>query len=461
VEPREKILFEILYQLKENLLDKWYPKVLDYDDGGFYSNLTHDFELEKNQDKMIVTQARHIWTLSKAAAIYNEENYHVYASHGFNFLKQKMWDSNYGGFFQIRDKYGNQSDAEGWFNEKRVYGNAYGLFGLSALYKLTKKKDVIEFALEVFKWIEDSAHDKNMKGYFQFFKENNEVFGKDSDYQTNASDAIEVGFKDQNSSIHLLEAFTEFYSVYKDPLIKERLNEMLQLIRDKITTEKGYLQLFFDHDWKPVSFKDSPEELRKANYRLDHVSFGHDYETAFLMLEASHALGIENDLVTLRTAKKMVDHALDNGWDKKNGGFFDEGYYFAGDDKCSIIKETKTWWSQAEAMNIFLLMSKIFTEEEKYYQTFKNVWEYITKFLIDHDHGDWYWGGIDKEPHHKSSPKGEIWKGTYHNGRALMNCAVMLADENSEISRINKGFSKRRSEMIEFIDHWKKIAEKL
>jgi hypothetical protein len=51
------------------------------------------------------------------------------------------------------------------------------------------------------------------------------------------------------------------------------------------------------------------------------VSFGHDYETAFLMLEASHILNIADDYETLKTAKKMVDHALDNGWDEKDGGF--------------------------------------------------------------------------------------------------------------------------------------------
>jgi mannobiose 2-epimerase len=32
-----------------------------------------------------------------------------------------------------------------------------------------------------------------------------------------------------------------------------------------------------------------PQEIREKNYGLDHVSFGHDYETAFLMLEASIA----------------------------------------------------------------------------------------------------------------------------------------------------------------------------
>ena len=61
--------------------------------------------------------------------------------------------------------------------------------------------------------------------------------------------------------------------------------------------QQGYLQLFFHNDWTPVSFRDSSKEEREANFRLDHVSFGHDYETAFLMLEASYALQVTNDLL--------------------------------------------------------------------------------------------------------------------------------------------------------------------
>ena len=51
------------------------------------------------------------------------------------------------------------------------------------------------------------------------------------------------------------------------------------------------LQLFFMADWEPLSFRDSSEAVRKANYNLDHVSVGHDIETAYLMKEASEVIG--------------------------------------------------------------------------------------------------------------------------------------------------------------------------
>ena len=71
----------------------------------------------------------------------------------------------------------------------------------------------------------------------------------------------DLGYKDQNSSIHLLEALTELYQVWPDPLVKERLAELLYLVRDKITNSKGDLALFFQPDWTPVSFRDSSEAI--------------------------------------------------------------------------------------------------------------------------------------------------------------------------------------------------------
>ncbi len=454
------ILNEMFYHFTTNFINKWYPKVIDFEYGGYFTNLTYDFELTSRQEKMIVTQARHIWTLSKIAEFTGDKVFTDYASHGFNFLKNKMWDHKNGGFYQIKSREGNFCDIEGWRDEKRIYGNAYGLLGLSAFYKLTRYDTVLDFTQKVFEWIDKYGHDEKSKGYFQFLTEDCKVFNKQSEYHSIATDSIEVGYKDQNSSIHLLEAFTELYNINKNEIVRKRLQEMLCLVRDVITNDKGYLQLFFNNEWEPVSYRNAPKEIREENYQLDHVSFGHDYETAYLLLEASFALGIENDVKTLAVAKKMVDHALKNGWDHNNGGFYDGGYYF-NEDKCEIIKETKNWWAQAEALNIFLIMSKIFPDETKYIETFIKEWEYVKKFSIDSEYGGWYWGGLDKEPFYKTDQKGSIWKGTYHNGRALMNCITILSNYNFEVYNNNKTFREKKAEINRFINHWKEISKML
>jgi mannobiose 2-epimerase len=448
MENQEK-LKEIYYHLLcDGLLRKWYPLVIDRECGGYFTNVTSEWTLVPEQEKMIVGQARHIWSTTRAAAFLSDRSeFEDYARHGFYFLRDVMWDRQYGGFFQIRGRSGGWSDVKGWRDEKRAYGNAFAVFALAALYGLGHDPEVLEFAKAAFCWIEDHAYDPRFKGYFQFLTREGKTFDKSGDYKSVASDNNEIGFKDQNSSIHLLEAYTELYRLWRDPTLREQLLSLLILIRDTMVTERGYLQLFFLPDWSPVSFKESSAEVRERNFGLDHVSVGHDYETAFLMLEASHVLGIENDKRTLTVARKLLDHALMSGWDNELGGFYEGGYYFKGEDRCTIIQPTKNWWAQAEALNVLLLFSRIFPESA--YETyFMREWEYVNKYIIDREKGDWFEGGLDKQPQFRNGPKSHIWKCTYHTTRALTNCITMLGG----------GTEKSRMEMEEFVGHWRKTA---
>lgn len=453
------ILKKMSEYIGANLLDKWFPLAVDKENGGYYTDISHDWKIAPVQHKMIVTQARYVWTASKAAIMFGNEVYADAARHGFDFLRNSMWDPKYGGFYQMRDLRGKVCDYLGFFDEKRTYGNAFGIYGLAALYELTTDKRVLDFAQQAFRWVEEHAHDQEGNGYFQFIGPDGNPFDRSSGYKTKAYDNVELGYKDQNSSIHLLEAYTELYGVWHDPLLKERLSALLSLVRDVITTDKGYMNLFFHIDWTPLSFREAPKDVREKNCRLDHVSFGHDYETAFLMMEASYVLGVEEDAATLSTAKKMIDHAIANGWDNERGGFFDAGYYLPGEDKCTIIQPTKNWWAQAEALNILLLMCRIFPENRTYPAYFTKQWEYVDQYLLDHEYGDWFEGGLDKEPNFRNGPKGHIWKCNYHTGRAMMNCIKMLAPD--DFFPTNKSFKKGRDESERFIDYWRKTAEKL
>ncbi len=436
--------------LTAGIVRRWYPLVIDKECGGYFTNVNYDWTLPPEQEKMIVTQARHVWTLSKLASFLEaKEKYEGMAMHGYGFLKNHMWDAEFGGFYQIRNRIGGMSDARMWRDEKRAYGCAFAIYGLAALAHQTGDPEVLEFAKQGFHWIEEHSFDPKAGGYFEFLTREGKAFDRNSSYKTNAADANELGFKDQNSSIHLLEAYTELYNVWKSPEVRTQLEGLLRLIRDTMVAKEGYLRLFFNPDWTPVSFRDATEEKRKANFGLDHVSFGHDYETAFLMLEASHALGIENDVATLSTAKNMLDHALRYGFDESAGGFYDGGYYLKGETECTVVLSSKNWWAQAEGLNALLLFSKIFPGEKKYEEYFLKQWNYVKTYIIDPENGDWFEGGIDKEPHFKTGPKSHIWKCTYHTGRALMNCIDLLEERKS---------SSREKEILHLVEWWKKVA---
>jgi mannobiose 2-epimerase len=47
-----------------NLLGNFYPRIVDTVHGGYWTNYENDWTMSENQDKMLVTQARGLWTAS-------------------------------------------------------------------------------------------------------------------------------------------------------------------------------------------------------------------------------------------------------------------------------------------------------------------------------------------------------------------------------------------------------------
>jgi mannobiose 2-epimerase len=418
---RHVLAHAIEKSIDTEMLAPWYPQAVDKKYGGFFSTYTFDWKRSGSQDKMIVTQARHTWVNAKASLLHPETTYFKTSTiHGFKFLKDVMWDKTYGGFYTLVDRKGNVKSDNA---EKMAYGNAFAIYALAACYEATGDTAALYLAQKAFRWLEKHSHDPIHKGYYQHLHRNGTPMVRPFGIVSTA----DLGYKDQNTSIHLLEAFTELYHVWPNEMLRERLAEMLALIRDTITTKKGYMVLFFKPDWTPVTFRDSSRRSIEKHHNLDHVSFGHDVETAYLLLEASHTLGVKHDTTTLNVAKRMMDHALHTGWDKTNGGFYDEGYYFNNTEGLSITRDSKNWWTQAEGLNALLIMADLFPDDEqRYFEKFKMLWNYVDVYLIDHKYGDWYAGGLDKEPHQKTALKGHTWKACYHQFRALSNSVQQL-----------------------------------
>ena len=409
---------EIKIELETGILDKWYPAIIDYESDGYLSNLAADFSNLESQNKMIVTQARHLWVTAQVAKRRNSDQYMKYAAHGYNFLL-KMWDQQFGGFYQDVDRDGNPlSEA------KTAYGNAFAIYGLSAYFDTSNDSSALRLAIDTFYWLERHSHDPDFGGYFQVLSRRGEVVPK----LTEADSFSPAGYKDQNSSIHLLEAFTSLYHVWPDSVLKERLSEMYRLVKDVMINDRHHLDLFFEPDWTPVSFYGKDSFSIMKNYAMDHVSFGHDIETAFLLLEAAEALNFPVDYVLKDELRKVVEHAL-LGLDSKNGGLYDAGYYFDRSKPISIIKDSKAWWAQAEALNTLLIFHQYYPVAG-YDQHFEEMWAYIKKYVIDPENGGWYINGIDTRPEARQAPKASIWKSTYHNYRALANCLDILTERS-------------------------------
>ena len=136
---------ELSYEFEEatkDLLRTWYPRVMDEEYGGYISDFDADWEADGPQRKMIVTQARHVWTASQAAMRYPDESMFIdVARHGVEYLRNTMWDEENGGFYTLVSQQG-EPILQGGNALKTAYGNAFGIYGLAAYVKASEDPDV-------------------------------------------------------------------------------------------------------------------------------------------------------------------------------------------------------------------------------------------------------------------------------------------------------------------------------
>jgi len=419
--PRPFTAETLRSSLQKDLVAPWYPRAVDSLHGGFLSDFGPGWTPDGPQNKFIVTQARHVWTAARLHRAHPRPDsmYLRVARHGIEFLRDTMWDERHGGFHSLVSREGTVRAGDGPFTaSKTAYGHAFAIYGLAEYARASGDSTVLQFAQRAFRWLNAHAYDSQHGGYFRHLRPEGTPYRDGYDADTPP--------KNQNSTIHLLEAFTTLYDVAPEtPQLRARLAELLAITRDTMTARRGTLHLFFRRDWSPISYRDSAMAVREAHLDRDHVSFGHDVETAFLMLDAAEALG-RDPAPTLEVGKRMVDHALRHGWDETNGGVYDAGLV-VGPDSVRILRRTKAWWAQAEALHSLVLMDHHFPNATPEYGARAAAqWRYIDRYLIDHERGGWYRQGLDTAPDARSAPKGDVWKGAYHTVRALLETATLL-----------------------------------
>jgi cellobiose epimerase len=395
--------------LRRDVLGVWFPRTVDHEHGGFYSGFARDWQPTKSQGKFSVFQGRMTWIASQIVMRRPDlkEQYLPIVQHGVDFLNNVLWDKQYGGFFWGVDDNGQITPF--YSDGKELYGISFGLYGAAAAYQATHDPKALELAQKTFRWIDEHAHDAKNGGYLEWLTRDGKVVEGNPESVTIQSVPLAhfpIGYKSMNTHIHLLESFTQLYEVWKDDTLRQRLEELLALNRDKICVQPGVMNLYFTNDWRPIP---------------DHDSYGHDVETAYLMLEAEDVLGHGHDPRTEHMAKQLVDHALANGWDETYGGFFQDGTTFGKPD--SRLKE---WWVQMEGLNSLLLMhEKYGRETDVYFKAFQLQWRFIRDYQIDAQfHGVYQMIGPDGVP--TEANKGQIWKAAYHDGRALLNVTDRL-----------------------------------
>jgi len=102
----------------------------------------------------------------------------------------------------------------------------------------------------------------------------------------------------------------------------------------------------------------------------------------------------------------------------------DGGLLYEGTRK-ELIDTDKHWWPQAEAVVGFLNAYEL-SGRDYFLKASQNSWEFIEKYIVDHQRGEWYWkvsrDGTPSNDKYKVDP----WKCPYHNSRTCFEVMERL-----------------------------------
>lgn len=384
--------------LYSNIVDFWYPRTLDKANGGYTINAGPKGEPKGPGTKGIVTQARMVWFYARLARSgYRKEEMLTAADHGFRFLRDRMWDRQHGGFYWEVDATGAQRIKP----KKHLYGQAFALYALSELYLASGRGEVLSLANRLFDVLEKKAHDAKYGGYVESFKED---WTPDNEPGYMGDSSLKL----MNTHLHLMEAMTWYVRASQSHPAFSRLRELIDIETNAVVrknlpacTDK------YNADWTPRL--DTPQYAR--------VSYGHDLENVWLIMDAAEAMG-EPVQPFVDLFRELWRNSLQYGYDKDNGGFYDSGPIGKPADR-----KEKVWWVQSEALVSALRMWKV-TGDPKYWDVFEKTWNFVDRRQIDWTNGEWHATVLPDLT--TRGDKANIWKAAYHNGRATIECLQFL-----------------------------------
>jgi mannobiose 2-epimerase len=386
--------------LTENITPFWYDKSLDRVNGGYTISFDAQGRLKEPVTKMIVTQARQVWLFSRLARAGYSRTKHLEAAElGYRFLKDKMWDPVNGGFYWEVDATGNQKIRP----NKHLYGQSFALYAISEYALASDSQEALDFAVEFFNLLEEKSHDVIHGGYVESFTPDwTPLPAGQSSYM-----GAPAEMKLMNTHLHLLEAITTFYRASGLPLAQERLLELIQIESNTVVRKDlGACTDKYGQDWKP---------RLDGNYAT--VSYGHDIENVWLLMDACDAVGVQHSLF-MDLYNTLFAYSLQYGYDERHGGFFYTGKFRAPADDRS-----KSWWVQAEVIVCALRMYNA-TKDPKYLSVFETTFNLIENTMVDWEVGEWH--ATVTAQGKAQGDKANAWKAGYHNGRAMIECLQIL-----------------------------------
>ena len=384
----KKLKKELNVELK-NILSYWIENTIDKEFGGFLGKRDHFNKVVEKASKGVILNTRILWSFSAATNHLKTNTYKDVCDRSFKYLKDFFNDKINKGVYWEVDYLGNPIN-----KRKQVYAQSFTIYALSEYYLFSKNEEAKTWAIELFNQLEKYAKDSVNEGYFEAFNEDWSPIEdmRLSDKDMNAS-------KTMNTHLHVLEAYTSLLKIYDNNELKASLKMLVKVFLEKFLNTKNHYELFFDDQWNLLS---------------NSVSYGHDIEAAWLVIDAAKLID-DSELLHLseEVAVKVADTFLLEAIDKEGAVINEKNL------TTNHIDTDRHWWPQVEAL-VGLKYANDLKSDEKYISSSLKIWDFTKKNLIDHKNGEWFFRVDEKGNVYKSEDKVSMWKAPYHTSRACI-----------------------------------------
>jgi cellobiose epimerase len=375
-----------LDELDNNILPFWSERVKDESTGGFFGAFHADGTPDADAPRVLILNARLLWTFSSAYRIFGDDSYLQDAWYAYRYFMKYFWDAGHiGAYYSVNPDGTPQKDY------KLVYGQAFAIYALSEFYRATNHEPALKDAVALYEKLEEKALDKINDGYW-------ECFSADWAERSDEQHSMALGTtKSMNTHLHLIEAYTSLLRVHDTPKMRADTARHFDIMTKKVLNrESGHYFMYLDDNWTRSNLVES---------------YGHDIEGSWLMNECAHVIGDKELIAESEALAALIAGACLKAV-MPDGSMLDEGTPEGG-----FHDESRVWWIQAENV-VGMLNAWQCGGNARFLNTAYEQAMYIRRHMSDRIGGEWF-GVLDENglPDPRQAAKVTGWKCPYHNAR--------------------------------------------
>jgi mannobiose 2-epimerase len=376
-----------LTHLRTCLLPFWARHSIDRSFGGYLLHLDRRGRLYAEERKLAGMQARMIYAFALGHRVDPEGGWLALAKPGIEFLLERFWDREHGGWFLSVERDGQVASTE-----KHLFHQAYVLAALAEFHDLTGDASLLPYIARTLELIERHAWDPRHGGFVESCRRDWTLLERR---------------KTACVQLDMLFALLAIGRVCGRGRLCPRLSDVADIVSTRMRDPvHGSLLEVFRNGWTY-----SPAATR------DRLQTGHNLKAAWLLLAAHEVTG---DPVHADAARRLVGFCLRHAWCRTGGGFVHDLFR---NGRLAGVRHL--WWTECEGLLALLAVHR-HTGDESFLSLFRQLAAFIDTRFVDREHGEWF-TSCDSSGAILDDRKGGTYRAAYHPVQACYEAWRALA----------------------------------